>query len=101
MCDTETATTPAVHTGGSPFFAKVRSILRVERYAYTTEKTYVMWIKRYIRFHGMTHPKAGADLQVRDLSLMRQHCSTFSALSHPLAGRAVSMHGFSWLMLVI
>ncbi|WP_296936794.1 phage integrase N-terminal SAM-like domain-containing protein [uncultured Marinobacter sp.] len=26
--------------------------------AYKTEKTYLFWIKRFIRFHGLQHPEA-------------------------------------------
>jgi integron integrase len=33
-----------------------RQIARVKHLAYATEKTYVYWIERYIRFHGIRHP---------------------------------------------
>ena len=36
---------------------EVRASLRVRHYSYRTEKTYVHWIKRYIVFHGVRHPK--------------------------------------------
>jgi len=44
---------------------KVRGVLRVERYAYATEKTYVHWIIRYIRFHRMRHPAEMGEPEVK------------------------------------
>ena len=31
--------------------------LRAGHYSYLTEKAYVSWIRRYIRFHGCRHPR--------------------------------------------
>jgi hypothetical protein len=37
---------------------QTKECLRYYHYAYHTEKTYLMWIKRYIKFHGgKTHPR--------------------------------------------
>lgn len=33
-----------------------RNALRLKNYAYSTEPTYVDWIKRFIRFHNLRHP---------------------------------------------
>jgi len=35
---------------------QVRNAIRLKNYAYSTEKTYVHWIKRYILFHNKRHP---------------------------------------------
>ena len=35
---------------------QVRNRLRVKNYAYSTEKSYIHWIRRYILFHNKTHP---------------------------------------------
>jgi integron integrase len=35
---------------------KIRAILRQKHYSYSTEKTYIHWIKRYIYFHNIRHP---------------------------------------------
>jgi hypothetical protein len=35
----------------------VRDVMRVRHYAYQTEKTYIYWIRQYIFFHEITHPK--------------------------------------------
>lgn len=35
----------------------VRAELRVRHLSYRTEQTYVYWIRRYVRFHGVRHPR--------------------------------------------
>ena len=35
---------------------RLRDVLRVEHYAYTTEQNYVAWVKRYVAFHGWRKP---------------------------------------------
>jgi integron integrase len=35
----------------------VREALRTKGYAYKTEKTYLHWIRRYVRFHLPSHPR--------------------------------------------
>lgn len=36
---------------------QVREVLRFHHYAYNTEKSYVGWILKYIRFHNRRHPR--------------------------------------------
>jgi integron integrase len=36
---------------------QVRDALRLHQYSYRTEKSYVAWISRFIRFHRMKHPR--------------------------------------------
>ncbi len=36
---------------------RVRQAIRLKNYAYSTEKAYVYWIKRFILFHDKRHPK--------------------------------------------
>jgi hypothetical protein len=35
---------------------QVRDAIRVKHYSYSTEKTYVYWIRRFILFHNKRHP---------------------------------------------
>ena len=35
---------------------QVRAVIRTKHYKYTTEETYVSWIKQFIIFHGKRHP---------------------------------------------
>jgi integron integrase len=37
-------------------FDQVRQIARVKHYSYRTEQSYLHWIERFIRFHGIRHP---------------------------------------------
>lgn len=40
----------------------VRNALRTQHYAYSTEKTYLHWIRRYVRYLRPVHPReTGAD----------------------------------------
>ena len=41
---------------GSPFINEVRAAIRVRHYSIRTEKTYVDWILRFIRFNNLRHP---------------------------------------------
>jgi hypothetical protein len=36
---------------------QVRAVLRRKHYALRTEKVYIGWITRFIRFHHMRHPR--------------------------------------------
>lgn len=36
---------------------QVRNVIRVKHYSFSTEKTYIDWIKQFIKFHGLKHPK--------------------------------------------
>lgn len=40
----------------SLFLSNVRRAIRARHYSVRTEKTYVYWIRFYIRFHGLKHP---------------------------------------------
>lgn len=46
------------------FLDQLRYHIRQSGLAYTTEKTYIHWVKRYIYFHGKKHPK---DLSTRHI----------------------------------
>ena len=46
----------------SALLNQVRDIMRTRRYSLQTEKTYIYWMKKYIHFHHVRHPKEmGAD----------------------------------------
>ena len=48
----------------SKLLDQVRDVLRTRHYSYRTEKTYIQWIVRYIRFHDVTHPNEMGAAQV-------------------------------------
>jgi len=35
---------------------RLREAIRLRGYSYRTEKAYVHWYKRYVRFHKLRHP---------------------------------------------
>ena len=49
----------------SPLLTRVRDVIRVRHYSIRTEKAYIGWIKRYIRFHRMKHPEQMGAAEVR------------------------------------
>jgi len=44
---------------------QVRAIIRTRRYSPRTEKTYWYWIRYFIRFHDLRHPREMAEPEVR------------------------------------
>jgi len=48
----------------SKFMDELRDKIRVKQYAYKTEKTYLDWAERYIRFHQLRHPKDMGKIEV-------------------------------------
>jgi integron integrase len=49
---------------------QVRDVLRLKHYAYSTEESYVQWIRRYILFNHKQHPK---DLGSSEISAFLTH----------------------------
>jgi integron integrase len=48
----------------SPFLTRVREVMRVRHLSARTERAYVDWVKRYIRFHRKRHPQDMAEPEV-------------------------------------
>jgi len=57
-------------------FARMREVLRVHHYSISTEKAYLSWVRRFIRFHGMSHPntlgKKDVESFLTDLAVNRK-----------------------------
>ena len=41
----------------SKFLDHVRKVIRTNHFSYSTEKTYINWIYRFINFHNNRHPE--------------------------------------------
>jgi hypothetical protein len=52
---------------------RVRETLRTNRYSPRTEKVYVEWIKRFIRFHGVRHPQ---EMGAEEVKAFLSHLAT-------------------------
>ncbi|WP_268411451.1 phage integrase N-terminal SAM-like domain-containing protein [Alteromonas sp. a30] len=50
------------------FIESVRAELRVKHYSLQTEKSYLVWIRRFIRFHDLKHPKIFSTLKLNNSS---------------------------------
>lgn len=50
--------------GKSVFLTQFRQSMRLAGYSLKTEKTYVYWIKFYIRYHGLKHPRELSEAEV-------------------------------------
>ena len=44
----------------------VRDKIRLKHYSYSTERTYIHWIKHYILFHNKQHPKDMAKPEIEE-----------------------------------
>jgi hypothetical protein len=44
----------------------VRQVIRTKHYRYSTEKSYVDWIYRYIYFHNKRHPKMMGEKEISE-----------------------------------
>ena len=54
-------------TGAKPrLLEAVRLAVRARFYSYRTEQTYVYWIRQYLRFHRMRHPREMGEEQVAE-----------------------------------
>jgi len=51
----------------------LRDALRLRRYSLKTEKAYLHWVKRYIRFHRMRHPK---DMGPKEVTAFLNHLAS-------------------------
>ena len=49
----------------SPFLDSVREVIRLRHMSRATEKAYVAWAVRFIRFHGLRHPREMGEAEVR------------------------------------
>ena len=45
---------------------RVRHKIRLKHYSIRTEQAYVSWIKRYIHFHNMKHPKDMGEMEIEE-----------------------------------
>ncbi len=71
--------------GQSPFLEEIRNIMRTKHYSIQTEKTYLLWIKRFILFNKKRHPRDLGEQEVTDflthLAVKRQVTSSTQNLA--------------------
>ncbi len=52
--------------GKSRLVSKLRTEMRRRGYDYKTEQTYTAWVKNYVQFQGLRHPKNMSEPEVRN-----------------------------------
>ena len=66
---------------------EVRQLIRLRHYSYKTEKTYVHWIKRFIFFHRLRHPK---EMGAPEVTAFLSHLATSKNVSASTQNQALS-----------
>lgn len=65
---------------------QVRSVLRMKNYSYSTEKTYIQWIKQFIYFNGVKRPK---DMGEKEISQFLSHLAVKKHVSASIQNQAL------------
>lgn len=69
---------PATEQRQPKLLDRVRERIRVKHYSRSTEKTYIYWIRFYIHFHGLQHPK---DMGATEVEAFLSHLATAREVS--------------------
>ena len=48
---------PAPAPGKPKLLDQARTKIRLKHYSIRTEQAYIDWMRRYVRFHGLRHPR--------------------------------------------
>ena len=72
----------------SELLDSVRNVMRVRHYSYQTEKTYIHWIRQYIFFHKVTHPK---EMGAAEVEAFLTHRSDFRP-THFITAKQTAQH---------
>lgn len=81
-----------VNPNGTSFIQRLRLFIRSQNKTWATEKTYVLWIKRFIYFHNKRHPKDMGDFEV---NAFLNHLSVNKNCSP--ATQAIALNALSFL----
>ena len=75
-----TAHDPSAPARAPKLLAQVRQAVRLRHFSPRTEESYVAWIRRYVRFHALRHPR---ELGAADVTrfLARRPCTASSSRS--------------------
>jgi len=65
---------------------RVRTALRVRHYSYSTEKTYVHWITKFVHFHGVRHPM---EMEEKEISTFINHLAVNEKVSSSTQNQAL------------
>ena len=73
---------------------QVRAVIRLNHYSIRTEKTYWFWIRQFIRFHQMKHPRDMGPREVTDfLTWLAVHRNVAAATQNQALNSLVFLYG--------
>src|SRR2546421_10517551 len=74
-------------TTAPPLLSQVRRAIRTRHYSTRTEEAYVQWVRRFIRFCGLRHPR---ELGPSDVSRFLSHLAVEGKVSASTQNQALS-----------
>jgi integron integrase len=74
------------HSSKPRLLDQVRHVIRCKHYSYSTEQTYIDWIKRYIFFHNKRHPK---EMREKEISEFLTHLAVKRNVSSSTQNQAL------------
>lgn len=78
----------ATHAAPGPkLLQRLRAELRARRYSHRTEQAYVLWTRRFVRFHRMRHP---AQMGEEDVNRFLTHLAVEQKISASTQNQALS-----------
>ena len=66
---------------------QVRNTLRRKHYAYQTERRYIYWIRRFLRFHDLQHPRS---LGKREIEAFLTHLAVNKKVAASTQNQAIN-----------
>jgi len=79
---------PAISSGKpKKLLDQIRDVLRVKHYSLRTERSYCDWVKRFIRFHNLRHPK---QMGAADITQFLTHLARIGNVSAATQNQALS-----------
>lgn len=85
----ERSNSPASHAVPPRLLDQMRACIRYKHYSLRTEKAYLFWVRRFIRFHGLRHPRSMAGPEIERYLSHLANTLKVSASTHKQALAAI------------
>lgn len=76
---------------GPRLLDRVRAAIRLRHYSLRTEQAYVQWIRRFVRFHEMRHPR---DMGAAEVRAFLEHLALEGQVASSTQNQALNALGF-------
>ena len=83
----QTVVDPSISQHGPKLLELFREAMRVRHYSNRTEDTYCAWVKRYVHFHNMRHPK---EMGEQEINAFLTHLAVAEKVSASTQNQALS-----------